>query len=111
MTTRGPGLVLFVLSSVVCTFGQLIFNVSQLSYRQAHCPDRLAGRMNAGMYLIGVGPAPLGGLLGGAVASAVGLRPTLWIVGAGLAASCVPLLLPPLVTLRDNHPEPAGTMR
>jgi hypothetical protein len=73
--------------------------------------DRLAGRMNAGMYLIGIGPAPLGGLLGGALASAVGLRQTLWIVGAGLAASCVPLLLPPLVRLRGNNVEPAGTMR
>ena len=102
LTTPGAGLALFLLSNVVCSFGQLVFNVSQTSFRQAICPDRLQGRANAASYVLGMGPAPLGALLGGALGSAVGVREAMWILGAGLALSCVPLLLSPLVKMRDT---------
>jgi MFS family permease len=102
MTTPGAGLALFLLSNAVCSFGQLVFNVSQTSFRQAICPDRLQGRTNAASYVLGMGAAPLGALLGGALGSAVGVRGAMWIVSAGLASSCIPLLLSPLIRMRDS---------
>jgi len=62
----------------------VVYNVAQISYRQAICPPALLGRMNAAIRWIVWGTLPLGGLLGGAVGSAIGIRPTIWI---GLAGS------------------------
>lgn len=59
-----------------------------------------------------MGAAPLGGLLGGSLAATSGLRPNLWILGAGMMASAGPLLFSPLIKLKDTpypealHPTP-----
>ena len=44
-----------------------IYNITQVSLRQAIVPDRLQGRMNATMRFIVWGTVPLGALLGGAL--------------------------------------------
>ena len=53
-----------------------VYNVNQVSLRQAITPDRLQGRMNASMRFIVWGTIPLGALLGGGLGEALGLRPT-----------------------------------
>jgi MFS family permease len=63
----------------------VLWNVITVSLRQRITPDRLLGRMNASYRLVGWGTMPLGALLGGAVAEALGLR------GAFLAAAAVTL--------------------
>jgi predicted MFS family arabinose efflux permease len=64
-----------------------IYNVAQVSLRQALCPPRLLGRMNATMRFLVWGPMPIGALIGGALGASIGLRPTLWVAGAvGLIA-------------------------
>jgi predicted MFS family arabinose efflux permease len=66
-----------------------VYNINQVSLRQAITPDRLQGRMNASMRFIVWGTIPIGALMGGALGDAFGLRPTLtW-----MAVGC---LLPPL---------------
>jgi hypothetical protein len=67
----------------VFDFGAVLYGINYLALRQAITPDRLMGRMTATMRFCAVAAAPLGSLLGGALATGVGLRPTLWIVGAG----------------------------
>lgn len=62
-----------------------VYNVGQVSLRQAITPLRLQGRMNASMRFIVWGTMPIGGLVGGALAGLVGLRTTL-LVGASVAA-------------------------
>jgi predicted MFS family arabinose efflux permease len=57
--------------------------VAQVSYRQAICPPRLLGRMNAAIRWVVWGTIPLGALLGGALATLAGVRPTLWIAYGG----------------------------
>jgi MFS family permease len=57
--------------------GNPIYNINQVSLRQAITPDRLQGRMNASMRFIVWGTIPLGSLLGGALGDAIGLWPTL----------------------------------
>ena len=61
-----------------------IFNISQLSLRQAITPDRLQGRVNATMRFIMWGVTPAGALVGGLLGSAIGLRETLLVAGIGV---------------------------
>ncbi|MFL6221313.1 MAG: MFS transporter [Actinomycetes bacterium] len=63
----------------------VLWNVVTVSLRQRITPDRLLGRMNASYRLVGWGTMPLGALLGGILAEALGLR------GAFLAAAVVTL--------------------
>ena len=65
------------------SFGTTVYNIGQLSVRQAITPERLHGRMNATMRFMVWGTMPLGSALGGALGQAVGLRPTLWIAALG----------------------------
>lgn len=62
-----------------------IYNINQVSLRQAIVPDALQGRMNATMRTIVWGTLPLGSLLGDALGSLIGVIPTL--VAGGIVAS------------------------
>jgi len=62
-------------------FGAVLYGINYLSLRQAITPDRLLGRMTATMRFLTVAAAPLGSLAGGALATAIGLRPTLLTIG------------------------------
>ena len=81
--------------------GIVVYNVSQISFRQAITPERLLGRMNATMRFLVWGTMPLGSLLGGALGERYGVRAALWMGIAGLLLSLLPLLLSPLVRMRD----------
>src|SRR4051794_13385787 len=48
------------------------YNVNQVSVRQALCPPRLLGRMNASVRFLVWGTLPIGGFLGGVVGSLLG---------------------------------------
>jgi MFS family permease len=81
----GLGMLLF-------DFGGVLWGINYLSLRQAITPDRLLGRMTATMRFLTVAAAPIGSLAGGAVASVIGLRGTLWLVavlGIALAAAAI----------------------
>jgi MFS family permease len=75
--------VLVGISLAVCGVSMVLWNVITVSLRQRITPDRLLGRMNASYRLVGWGTMPLGALLGGALAEALGLR------GAFLAAAAI----------------------
>ena len=73
----------FGVGMAFCWFGAVVYNVAQVSYRQAICPPRLLGRMNAAVRWVVWGTIPLGGLLGGVFGTVLGVRATLWIAFAG----------------------------
>src|SRR5919198_898458 len=83
------------------SFGGTTYNISQLSLRQAITPRRLHGRMNATMRFMVWGTLPLGAALGGAVGSAIGLRPTVWIAAAASLLPIVPALLSSVWSIRS----------
>jgi MFS family permease len=62
-------------------FGAVLYAINYLALRQAITPDRLLGRMTATMRFLTVAVAPLGSLVGGALATAIGLRATLLSIG------------------------------
>ena len=89
------------LSGMLGGFGAVVYNIQQVSLRQAITPERLQGRMNASMRFFVWGTIPLGSLVGGALATAFGVR-TAILVGACLGfVSLLPILLSPLRTLRE----------
>ena len=69
------------LSMLAFDFGGVLWGINYLALRQAITPDRLLGRMTATMRFLTVASAPLGSLVGGALASVIGLRATLITVG------------------------------
>jgi MFS family permease len=85
-----------VFAEVVIGFGVVVYNVNQVSFRQAICPERMQGRMNSVMRFIVWGTIPLGTLLGGALGSQVGLQETIWIGVIGGLVSFLPVALSPL---------------
>jgi MFS family permease len=89
------------LSGMLGGFGAVVYNIQQVSLRQAITPERLQGRMNASMRFFVWGTIPLGSLVGGALATAFGVR-TAILIGACLGfVSLIPILLSPLRTLRE----------
>jgi MFS family permease len=82
-------------------FGGVVYNVTQVSLRQAITPERMQGRMNATMRFVVWGTIPIGSLLGGVVATAIGLHETIWIGAIGSLFSFLPLLFSPLRSLRE----------
>jgi MFS family permease len=85
----------------VMAAGIVIYNVTQVSFRQAITPNRLLGRMNATMRFLVWGTQPIGALVGGVLGSAFGARSALLIAAGGACLSIGPLLLSPLRTTRD----------
>jgi MFS family permease len=99
----------FVVGQAGFWFSAVVYNVAQVSYRQAVTPPRLMGRMNAAVRWIVWGTMPLGALIGGALGTAVGVRPTLWIGLVGSWAAGFWVYFSPLRRMRDlsHEPEPA----
>ncbi len=85
----------------LCGFAIAVYNINQISLRQAVTPERLQGRMNATMRFLIWGTLPLGTVLGGALGDSIGLRPTLVIAGIGSVLACLPLVLSPVRSLRE----------
>jgi MFS family permease len=70
-----------------------IYNINQVSLRQAITPTELQGRMNASMRFAVWGTLPLGAAIGGVLGDVFGVRPMLWVLGSLAAMVCLPLLL------------------
>ncbi len=73
----------FVVGMFLGGFGAVVYNINQGSLRQAICPHRMQGRMNASMRFMVWGTMPFGALAGGALGTWIGLRPTLIVGGLG----------------------------
>lgn len=109
LTGPGAGLAWYVAAVFLTSLSTVVTIVVQVSYQQALCPHHLLGRMNATMNFLYFGAAPIGGLLGGALASAIGLRATLWVVAAGMLAAAGWLVFSPIrrTTELPSHLAPA----
>ncbi|OGN86611.1 MAG: hypothetical protein A2X23_04505, partial [Chloroflexi bacterium GWC2_73_18] len=84
--------------------GSMVYNINQVSLRQSITPDRLQGRMNASMRFIVWGTIPIGTLIGGALAAALGLREAIWVGAIGGLTAVLWLLFSPVRTMREAPP-------
>jgi len=85
-------------------------NVLKNSFRQIYVPRPILGRVTVGMQFLNYGAIPLGALTAGTLASTLGLRPTMWLMTAGLGLAALTLLVGPLKRDRDfpSHPKHEG---
>jgi MFS family permease len=78
-----------------------VYDVNQFSLRQAITPARLQGRVAAVLRVLIRGTAPVGALLGGALASAIGLRGVMWLALAGPPLALAFVWFSPVRGLRE----------
>jgi len=107
---------LLALFGVSSGFGAVVYNVAQVSLRQAITPTRMQGRMNATMRWFVWGTIPIGGVLGGVLGSVLGVRATMIIGIAGATFAVLPVLFSPVRGIRgmpapadDEMPAPEDT--
>jgi MFS family permease len=67
----------------------VVYNVSQISLRQAITPEHFLGRMNATMRFLVWGTIPIGSIIGATLSEVIGVRPTIWV---GALLSLLPFL-------------------
>jgi MFS family permease len=94
-----------VAALALATFTGVVYNVNQVSLRQAITPERMQGRMNATMRFIVWGTIPIGTLVGGFLGGVIGLQETIWVAAIGSFVAFLPVLLSPVRTL-ERIPEP-----
>jgi MFS family permease len=96
-----------VASGLLAGWSAVVYNINQVSFRQAITPTAMQGRMNATMRFIVWGTIPIGAILGGAIATAVSVSAAIWIGAIGTFLAVIPLLITPVHTLREM-PTPVG---
>jgi MFS family permease len=82
-------------------FGVMILDITAGSIKAALVPDRLRARVTGAYMVVNYGVRPVGALLGGALGTWIGLRPTLWIATVGAIAGVLWLIGSPFLQLRD----------
>ncbi|WP_432924208.1 hypothetical protein ACQPZZ_28845 [Microbispora sp. CA-135349] len=98
---RRTGLVLFAAAGFGTGLGVVASNVLTGTFRQRYCPAELFGRTTATTSALNYGAIPLGGLLGGVLGDAIGVRETLGLMAVVQLLSLAVLLLGPFRSLRD----------
>jgi predicted MFS family arabinose efflux permease len=101
LTVPGAGLAFFAGGLFVVSFGAIVYNVNQTACRQLLCPVSILGRVNATVRFIVWGTLPVGGVLGGALGSWLGLRDAVLVAAIGTALSPLWLVVSPLRSGRD----------
>jgi MFS family permease len=108
LTDSGWRLVFYMVAGLVTSACLMVVVIVQVSFQQTLCPDHLLGRMNATINFLYWGAAPLGALLAGGVAQAIGVRPTLWLIAVGMLMAAGWLIASPVPTMRELPPVGGG---
>jgi MFS family permease len=92
-------------------FGQVVYNVNQVSLRQAITPEPLLGRMNATMRFLVWGTIPIGQVIGGLIATFFGTHTAIVVGAIGGLFVFLPVFLSPVRSLEripDATPDDAA---
>jgi Na+/melibiose symporter-like transporter len=83
---------MYACGSFFMAAGGVLANIEQNTLRPLITPPELRGRVNAAMRILMWGAMPLGGVVGGALAEAFGVRTCLWVVAVMMQLAILPLL-------------------
>jgi MFS family permease len=110
LATPHVAIPLLVAAQAVTALSIVVFNINGISLYQTHVPPRMLGRMNASRRWIVWGIIPIGSVLGGALAAAIGLRTTLFVGAAISTVAAAALLAKPILSLAtvDGDARAAG---
>ncbi|MEO6295287.1 MAG: MFS transporter [Candidatus Limnocylindria bacterium] len=89
-----------VASGIIGAATAVIYNVNQVSLRQAITPERMLGRMNATMRFIVWGTIPIGSIAGGLLGGLIGLQATIWVGAIGSFLGFLPVFFSQVRTLQ-----------
>lgn len=103
----GAPVIVLSATGLVTGLGVPVYNINQVSLRQAITPDRVQGRMNATMRTIVWGTFPLGGVLGGILGTTVGVVPTIILGGVLSTLAALWIFLGPVIRVKE---QPAPVM-
>jgi MFS family permease len=92
---------LLVAQGFVAGFTVLVYNITQVTFRQRITPPRLLGRMNASVRFVVWGVMPIGSLLSGALGTWLGIVPTMWIGAIGQLLSALFVVAGPFWAMRS----------
>ncbi len=87
-----------MLSWFIQSLALVVFNITQISFRQRLLPGHLQGRLNASMRFLICSTLPIGAFLGGAVGEAIGLLPTVLLSSIGMFFAFLWVLFSPIST-------------
>ncbi|MEU6263094.1 MFS transporter [Saccharopolyspora shandongensis] len=107
----GFAVVVLVGINIVTGATNAFYDINQLTYRQKRTPDELQGRVHATMRMTFQGPTPFGYLLGGALATFVGVAATIFVGAVVSTIGATALLTGAVLRLRsidevDPDPDP-----
>ena len=98
--------VAFFLTSI----NNVLYNISQISLRQAITPEHFLGRMNATMRFLVWGTIPVGSVIGAALSELLDVHTTIWISSILGFFAFLPVLFSKVPTIqRIPTEEPAAT--
>lgn len=99
VATPATAFPLLTIASVLAGLAIPIYNINQVSLRQAITPVPLQGRMAATMRFLVWGALPIGGLLGGYLGELLGLRAAIDISILGRILAFLWILLSPVMAV------------
>ncbi len=85
-----------MLSWFVQSLALVVFNITQISFRQRLFPGHLQGRLNASMRFLICSALPIGAFLGGAAGETIGLFPTVILSSIGMFSAFLWVLFSPI---------------
>ena len=84
----------------------VVYNVAQVSLRQAITPEHFLGRMNATMRFLVWGTIPIGSLIGAGLSEVIGVRATVWVGSLLALFTFLPVFFSPVRHIRTIPSEP-----
>jgi predicted MFS family arabinose efflux permease len=88
---------------LVSGFGVMLFDTNANSMTALAVPQRLRARIAGASRVFNYGTRPFGALLGGALATAIGMRPTLLLAALGAVSSVIWLFASPIAGTREMN--------
>jgi MFS family permease len=92
---------LLVAAGLGASFGVMLLDITAGSLYAALIPNRLRARVSGAYSVVNYGVRPIGSIAGGALAAAIGLRPTLLLVTLAACLGLLWLIPSPLPRLRQ----------
>lgn len=93
--------VIFVVGNIIFAGAVVIMSTATRTFRQVATPPELLSRVMATVRFVSWGAIPFGGLVAGALGGWIGVRETLFVLGALTAISPLILVFSPVRQMRD----------
>ena len=103
---RSDPIAFLVAGGVLTGLSNVIYNINQVSFRQAITPTTMQGRMNATMRFIVWGTIPIGSVLGGVIATSASVSTAIWVGAIGSFLALIPVIVTPVRRLREMPSSP-----